>query len=699
MKRHKIWPRRIWVPHSLPRACRGASIILRLRYGRKRKWIVAVPVLICLLLSIAAAAFPQSGPPEQNPSPNPHQQKQLQVPSPYGQTIFFRSANSPDRPPTKATATYSKTHATPLATDAERTALTYSSYDFEVHLEPSQHSLDVRAHIVAQNSSDRPLRHIALQLSSSLHWYSIRVDGRPVKFQTESVESDIDHTGQLTEAVVQLSSPLAPGAAIHLDTIYSGTISSSAQRLLRLGAPANVAEESEWDGITPDFTALRGFGNVVWFPVSTAPVLLGEGSQMFDSVGKWKLRESNATVKMRVLVEYLDVKPNVAVLNGYIVHPDASSTAPRIKAPANPPVFSSSSGNAESGNPPDNTVLRVESFTLPSTRLGFSPLSFFVVHEIERSFDGLKIFARTGNEVAVAAYAKIVAGDRPLAQQWLGAHPKRPVVLIDLPNRNDLPFEQRDILFLPLNAGPSWDAAGPAMAHMLGHSYFVSRRPWLNEGVAQFMTLLWIEQRAGQATAIGQMDSRRAALALAETSDPGVDPGQSLIDAWSDIYYRDKAADVLWMLRDIVGDAPLEKALQAYDPSKDRETGYLQMLLQKFSGKDLEWFFDDWVYRDRGLPDLHIVSAYRRKILTQNSAATDYLVSVEVRNDGFCSTEVPVTVQSDTSTQSKRLLVSAHSSASLRMVTDSKPNTVTVNDGGVPEVRTSHHEKSVTTAQ
>ena len=161
-----------------------------------------------------------------------------------------------------------------------------------------------------------------LQLSSSLHWDSIQLDGKPAKFETETVQSDIDHTGQLTEAVVKLSSPVAANATIHMNVIYSGTVVPSAERLLRLGAPAKVASSSEWDAIGSNFTALRGFGNVIWFPVSTAPVLLGQGSEMFDSVGKWKLRESNAKIAMHLLVEYLDVKPTVAFLNGSVVQPD-----------------------------------------------------------------------------------------------------------------------------------------------------------------------------------------------------------------------------------------------------------------------------------------------------------------------------------------------------------------------------------------
>ena len=200
--------------------------------------------------------------------------------------------------------------------------------------------------MVARNNSDKPLERIALQLSSSLHWYSIQVDGKPAKFETETVDSDIDHTGELTEAVVKLASPLAPGATIRMNVIYSGTVVPSAERLMRLGAPAKIANSSEWDAIDPEFTALRGFGNVIWFPVSTAPVLLGQGPEMFDSVGKWKLSESNAEVTMHVLVEYLDVKPTVAFLNGTVVQPDGAHPQKPIAASAVPPTSAKAPGQS-----------------------------------------------------------------------------------------------------------------------------------------------------------------------------------------------------------------------------------------------------------------------------------------------------------------------------------------------------------------
>lgn len=676
------------------------------------RWKLYFAGFLLVLLTTGTALAQRAALPSQNRSSSGSSSS---LPPTKGQVPFSSGENGGNRPNSSAgaeppgspqpaealAASQASSHAT-LIRDSERTALTYSTYDLEVHLVPTKHSIAVHARLTAQNSSDKPLDKIALQLSSSLHWYSIQVDGSPATFQTETIDSDIDHTGKLTEAVVALAKPLAPAATVRLNVIYSGTIQQSSERLLRLGAPVKTAASSEWDGIGKGFTALRGFGNVIWFPVSTAPVLFGQGAEMFESVGKWKLRESNAQVSMRVLVEYLDVTPSIAFLNGYVVQPDGATAEPASSSAISLGTGNETTKGTSSSAAPEtmagNTILQVASFTLPSSRLGFSPLSLFVMSAAHEHIPGLDIYSRIGKEATAATYQSLFQQTRPLVERWLGPRPKRPVVLVDLPENYDLPLEERNLLFLPLQTDAPSDSVGPVMAHMLGHAYFSSPRPWLNEGVPQFMTLLWIEQHAGRATAIAQMESRRGALALAETSDPGVTPGQSLIEAWSDVYYRDKAANVLWMLRDIVGDETLARALQAYDPAKDHEPSYLQSLLQEISGKDLEWFFDDWVYRDRGLPDLQIASAYSRPILNRNSAGTNYLVSVEVKNNSFCAAEVPVTVESASSSQTKELLVPAHSNAVLRVLADSIPKRVIVNDGSVPEVESSRHEQAIVAA-
>ena len=42
----------------------------------------------------------------------------------------------------------------------------------------------------------------------------------------------------------------------------------------------------------------------------------------------------------------------------------------------------------------------------------------------------------------------------------------------------------------------------------------------------------------------------------------------------------------------------------------DVSTTYFQGLLEEGNKRDLEWFFDDWVYRDRGLPEFRVENAY-----------------------------------------------------------------------------------------
>ena len=85
------------------------------------------------------------------------------------------------------------------------------------------------------------------------------------------------------------------------------------------------------------------------------------------------------------------------------------------------------------------------------------------------------------------------------------------------------------------------------------------------------------------------------------------------------------------MLRDLAGDKALGAALRAYDPAADTDPAYFEKLLEQTSGKDLRWFFDAWVYHDRGLPDLSIVNVYS----SRTTQADQWLVSVEVANDGY----------------------------------------------------------------
>jgi hypothetical protein len=262
----------------------------------------------------------------------------------------------------------------------------------------------------------------------------------------------------------------------------------------------------------------------------------------------------------------------------------------------------------------------------------------------------------------------------------------------------------------------------PSLAHSLTHAWIRSSHAWIDEGLAQFMSLLWTERTAGRPAALAELQDAARPLALAEPETPAADSasssssssdpqpdsttaktvsfspgGASLAEATGDIFYRTKAAAVWWMLRGIIGDDALKQSLQAYrgDPKLDHDSRGLEQTLDKFSHKDLSWFFNDWVYRDRGLPDLTIVSVTPSQLDSRTGVAAGWLVAVVVRNDGYAAADIPVTVRSRTSTQTERLRIPGRSTVSTRIIFAGTPEQVEVNDGGTPEAGASIHTRQL----
>ena len=144
------------------------------------------------------------------------------------------------------------------------------------------------------------------------------------------------------------------------------------------------------------------------------------------------------------------------------------------------------------------------------------------------------------------------------------------------------------------------------------------------------------------------------------------------------------------MLKDMLTDDVLQKSLLVYQPEKDTDPGYLQHLLEAQSKRDLQWFFDDWVYHDRGLPDFRVESAYARRASQDN-----FLITVTVENVGEAGAEVPVTVHFDGGEMAERVIVRGKAKGIVRISTPRVPTEVTVNDGSVPETDTSNNSFKV----
>jgi hypothetical protein len=380
-------------------------------------------VLVAIVLAIApgfAQAIPAQTP--QNST------QQSQSPASGGKVIFSRSTNENGQTTTEtgpaATQPAIEMAKEPTAEDADRQAVTFTALDLDVHLRPAAHQIAVRALVTVRNDGKIPLARIPLQISSSLNWEQIRIGGRNISFSVATLNSDADHTGQLHEAAVPLTQPLAPGATLALDVVYSGSIVPNAQRLVTIGTPEDLALHSDWDEISPSFTGLRGFGDVVWYPVSSVPVILGDGSRLFDEIGRHKLHLSGAHFRLRLTVEFpRGNPPTVAIVNG-------------VPLPLNV--------TDAQGLDPD--VDGIATATAESSALGFLAPSLFVAVRKAHPSDQLTAWTIPDDEVSVQSWIDAASNVAPFVEGWLGKAPRTQLTLLDLPDPDDAPFETGALL-------------------------------------------------------------------------------------------------------------------------------------------------------------------------------------------------------------------------------------------------------------
>jgi hypothetical protein len=594
----------------------------------------------------------------------------------------------------------------PLAvTEAERTALTFTGYDLDAHLTPASSSLAMRAGLVVRNDSASPLTRVVLQISSTLRWEAVSLAGHALPSVSRLLETDADHTGAMNEAVITLPQPLAPGATLNLVALYSGTIAVSTERLDRTGAPAGEARAADWDTIGADGTFLRGFGYVLWYPVSAPPLFFRDGDRLFQTVGATRLREKTAVVRLRLAIEYQGEPPDAAFFCGRRETLKAITDNPNAPAAESPGVATAN---------------------FASAALGFRTPDLFITArqpvQAGTSSNPDLLSAVTTQDSAVAAYSAAATEVEPLLADWFGAHVQSPLYLIDHPGQ---PFEDETLLIRPLASNDPATVAA-ALAHSLTHAWIHSSHPWIDEGLAEFSRLLWLERTHGHEAVIAALQDSYRSLARAEAAtapdaaDESAAPAQSssssssgdastatraaspagasLIEATGEVFYRTKAAAVWWMLRGIAGDQALKQSLQAYrsEARGDHDPQTLERTLEKFSHKDLRWIFNDWVYQDRGLPRLSIVKVTPSELKGRTGVPDGWLIAIEVRNDGDAIADVPVTLLSASSTQTERLRIAGHSSASTRIVFAGTPEQVIVNDGSIPESGPAPHSRQLT---
>jgi hypothetical protein len=537
----------------------------------------------------------------------------------------------------------------------DREAFSFTNYDLNVQVEPEQHRLGVRGKITLRNDSQTPQKIAVLQISSSLDWRSVKVGDKAVQYVTQLYASDIDHTGALSEAIVTLPQAIPPQGTVELEIGYEGVVLLDATRLTRIGTPEEAANSTDWDQIDAKFTAVRGAGDVAWYPIATEVANLSEGNSLFEVLGRWKMREASSSMHLHLNVSGSDgEQPKLPVLN----HTSCQTLYENIGR--------SSLASADCTYKPIGLL---------------TPL--FVMGQygaVDRP--SILVYNLPTHAVAAEVYADAAEKVAPLTKDWFGAaHEKAQTA--DLGDPKAAPFESGSLLLTPLTSNDP-KVAGLAAAHQLTHASFLSFRPWIEEGLAHFAQALYLEQQSGRRAALDYMGLHRFALGEIEPQTtvprPEDEANRSLINTSNEELYRSKAMYVWWMLRDMVGEAALKKAIAAYRPEQDKEPSYMQRLIAAQTQRDLEWFFDDWVYRDRGLPDFKVESAFSRKTLNGS-----FMLTITVDNLGNAGAEVPVIVKFAGGEVMRRLEVRAKSKAVIRVETAGAPQEITVNDGSVPE--------------
>ena len=146
-------------------------------------------------------------------------------------------------------------------------------------------------------------------------------------------------------------------------------------------------------------------------------------------------------------------------------------------------------------------------------------------------------------------------------------------------------------------------------AHETAHQWFgdeVSEiswpHVWLSEGFATYMTHLYMEKKYGADTLQARMKRDRQKVInfykIRQTPIVDTTSGDSLMQLLN-INSYEKGSWVLHMLRRKIGDVLFQKGIQSYYAAykgRNASTGDFMNVMEKISNKNLQVFFEQWLY-------------------------------------------------------------------------------------------------------
>ena len=236
------------------------------------------------------------------------------------------------------------------------------------------------------------------------------------------------------------------------------------------------------------------------------------------------------------------------------------------------------------------------------------------------------------------------------------------------------------------------------ISHELAHSWFgdlLTCRDWgelwLNESFATFMEASWTEHDLGKSDYLYEMyNNQQAALrAWAQGNRrPIVAKRYPNPDALFDAYPYPRGGATINMLRFVLGDESFWRAINHYVKKyayQNVETQNLVNAIEEATGQNLQWFFDEWLYK-MGQPEFEIASAYDEAAKTvkltvrqtqKADAARAWFASPE-----FFTMPVDVAITTASGEQTQRVWVDAREKEFTFKV-DAKPLIVNFDRGNV----------------
>ena len=161
---------------------------------------------------------------------------------------------------------------------------------------------------------------------------------------------------------------------------------------------------------------------------------------------------------------------------------------------------------------------------------------------------------------------------------------------------------------------------------------------WLNEGFATYSEALFWEYQAGSDALISTMISKYGDF----ENGTLYNPGSAL---FSKLIYN-KGSWVLHMLRREVGDKNFFAILKSYFKQykyKNASTEDFKNICEEISHKNLDYFFNQWVFKGKGIIDLNY--KFKSKSVSQTNYKT--VLNLSQTQNGFSTYRFPIDVRFD----------------------------------------------------